>query len=78
MRWRENKKHKSYPKDDEIRIVSKFLLFPKCIDREYRWLENVKIKQRYLKLEIHDCKGFFGGDDFYTTGGYWMDEEYVD
>ena len=76
MRWR--KKQKYYPKDNEERVVRKFLIFPKCVDHEYRWLEKVKIRQRYLEEEMHKCRGIFGGDSFYTTGGWWIDIEYVD
>ena len=77
MKWIKKEKYKHYPEHHEERIITKFLIFPKCIDNEYRWLERVKIKQRYLELELHDCKGIFGGDSFYSTGGYWMDVEYV-
>jgi len=76
MRWVKKEKQKYYPNDDDIRIVEKFLFFPKCIDDEYRWFEKIKIKQRYVALEFHDTMTF-GCSDFYTTGGYWMDEEFV-
>jgi len=44
MRWNT----KPYPKHRDIRIVSKFALFPIWIDGEYRWLERVSIQQRYF------------------------------
>jgi len=37
---------KIYPKDGDRRTVSRFLLFPRTIDHERRWLEKVTIKQR--------------------------------
>ena len=41
MRWTE----KPRPKDDETRIIKRFLFLPLCIGNEYRWLETVTIKQ---------------------------------
>ena len=35
------------PKSGDKRIVSKFLLFPREINNEVRWLEKVKIEQEY-------------------------------
>lgn len=65
MRWK--KKQKSYPKDGEIRIVNKFLLFPRVINNEYRWLELVKIEQFYR-----------GYDYVHGTGGFWIDKDWID
>jgi hypothetical protein len=39
------------PRDGEIRVIEKFLFFPKSIDGEVRWFEKVKIKQ---KCFIHE------------------------
>lgn len=77
MRWKKRKR-KPIPNDGEKRVVSKFLYFPLCINNEYRWLEKVKVEQEYVGVEIHSCRGAFGSDSFYTTGGYWMNLEYVD
>lgn len=77
MKWIKKQK-KDSPNDGELRIISKFLYYPMCIDDEYRWLEKVKIKQEYMKMELHECRGIFGGDSFYTTGGYWRNLEYID
>lgn len=33
--------------DGDVRIVRKFLLFPKRIGREVRWLEFANIEQKY-------------------------------
>ena len=44
MKW----KLKELPKEGEVRVVNKFLIFPKCIDREVRWLERAMIRQRLM------------------------------
>lgn len=49
MKWK--KKIKIYPKEGDKRIILKFLLLPLCIDNEYRWLEKVKIEQKYIRKE---------------------------
>jgi hypothetical protein len=43
MRW----KTKQSPNIGDTRVVKRFLLFPKEIDGEYRWLEVSRIEQRY-------------------------------
>lgn len=45
MRW--NKKAKPVRGDE--RIITKFLLFPKNIDDDVRWLERVSYKQKYTR-----------------------------
>ncbi len=45
MRWRQ----KSCPNAGDIRVVSRFLFFPLCLDGECRWLEVAKIKQTYVQ-----------------------------
>lgn len=61
MRWK--KKFKEYPKDGDVRIITKFLLFPRYVDGEYRWLEVVKIEQ------------FYHGYDYERdVGGFWVDK----
>ena len=42
-------KEKIKPKIDDARVVSKFLFFPKKINNEWRWLEQVKYLQKYVK-----------------------------
>jgi len=37
---------------DKIRVIEKFLLFPKIIDHELRWMEHVKIEQRVCEIDI--------------------------
>jgi hypothetical protein len=41
-------KHNLEPNCGDRRIVTKFLLFPIVIDNEFRWLEKVKIEQKYI------------------------------
>jgi hypothetical protein len=41
MKWK-RKLHK----DEEIRIIKKFLFFPLCIKDDCRWFETVSIKQK--------------------------------
>ncbi len=55
MRWQE-------PGEGEFRTISRFLLFPRTIQSETRWLEKARIRQQ---LE-HKCDG----------QGHWL--EWVD
>lgn len=65
MRWR--KKYKEYPKEDDKRIITRFLLFPREVNGEYRWLELARIEQFYRE---YDCER--------DTGGFWVDKCWVD
>lgn len=67
VRWRKNRNTKPYPEDGETRIITRFLLFPKEINNEYRWLESVKIEQFYR-----------GYDYVRDIGGFWVDKDWVD
>lgn len=65
MRWK--KKFKKYPNDNDTRVITRFLLFPRYIDGECRWLELSMIEQ------------FYRGYDFeHDTGGFWVDKCWVD
>lgn len=46
MRWKQKEK----PTLHETRIIKKFLFFPKCINKEWRWLEKCMYMQKYIKL----------------------------
>jgi hypothetical protein len=46
MRWKEK-----HIETGTERIVQRFLWFPLCINREWRWLEVAFIKQRYFRSE---------------------------
>ena len=59
-------KLKPEPKVGDIRIVSKFLWFPKCINRECRWLEKVSYKQKYKRCGV------------LNPTHYWDNIEWVD
>lgn len=58
MRWK-------LPKSRDTRIITKFLLFPRKVGNEIRWLETVKIKQRFVV-------------PFEGSSGYWEDLWFVD
>lgn len=53
MRWKERK----YPEIGVERMVEKFLWFPACANEEWRWLEKVKIQQRYETVRWEDIMG---------------------
>ena len=65
-------KLKPEPELGDIRIVSKFLWFPKYINREWRWLEKASYKQIYRKVwvALYDATSAFFIE--------WCDEEWVD
>jgi hypothetical protein len=42
MKWKRDKEY-----DGELRIIRKFLWFPKTLDYETRWLEFANIKQEF-------------------------------
>lgn len=67
MRWKKKDKH--HPEDGEIRIITRFLFIPKYFEKEYRWLEIVKIQQRYAGVIID-----YGN----ILGGYWVNVKWVD
>lgn len=48
MRW----KQKPKPKEGDIRIIKKFLFFPKKIEDETRWLESAYIVQEYIRYQV--------------------------
>lgn len=78
MRWVHKKKVKPEPRHNEIRVISKFLFFPMCIEGEYRWLERVNIEQKYSRIELFEFKGADGRSSFFMTGGFWIDLGYKD
>ena len=62
MRWHKGQE----PGDGAIRVVRRFLLIPRCIGDEYRWLEWAWIKQVY------------DAPDYANMGeGWWMNKEWV-
>ena len=61
MRWKKEQE----PIKGESRVVVKFLIFPKCLDNEWRWFEKCYITQ----------KAYPG----YESGGtYWLDQHWLD
>ena len=65
MRWYK-KPEKILPEKGKKRAITKFLLFPKCIKNEWRWLETATWIQQY-KLNINSI--------VYTYD--WFDLEWV-
>lgn len=63
VRWR--KKEKKDLADGETRIVTRFLLFPKEINNQYRWLEFARIRQSYIEYDFES-----------GCGGFWVDKEW--
>ena len=68
MRW----PYKSKPviENGAERIVTVFLIFPLCVDWEWRWLELAKIRQKYHKAGS-DSQGHWHGE-------WWSNERWVD
>ena len=62
--------HKADPSPEEKRIKTKFLLFPKRIRNETRWLEKASWKQRYVAYvsRINDE----------PMGGEWLNVKWED
>lgn len=44
-------KKRERPNNGAKRIKTKFLLFPRIIDKEFRWLEKATYSQLYLKYD---------------------------
>lgn len=60
MRWQSRKQ-----KFGDVQIITRFLLFPKCINGEWRWLE--KASWRRLSTRDYNLNDYW--DDL-----YWLDE----
>ena len=57
MKW----KCKLEPEIGDTRILIKFLIFPKCVDGEWRWLETASILQywegwNYANEDSYECQ----------------------
>lgn len=50
------------------KIITKFLLFPKCINGEYRWLEKAVFEQEYDNYKY----------DFLFDIGGWVSTKWID
>lgn len=66
MRWK--KKVKPPKRNGDYRITTKFLLFPKCLENEWRWLETASILQR--------CSRNLNVSDFTYNMLLWYDVEW--
>ncbi len=49
MRWKKWKK--TNPDVGEKRVVKRFLLWPTCLDDEWRWLEKAEVIQQFKRNE---------------------------
>lgn len=67
MRWTNEK-----PVEGTMRVISKFLFFPRTIQGETRWLERAGIRQirRYHEDDMRDA--------YSESFWYWEDERWVD
>jgi hypothetical protein len=54
MRWKTPKK--TLPNYGDKREVTKFLLFPKCMGEEWRWLEKATWTQQYQIFHYEDYR----------------------
>jgi hypothetical protein len=52
MRW--SYKEKPSRKEGTTRIITRFLLFPRQINQQWRWLEIAKIEQTYHNAYFTD------------------------
>ena len=69
MRWQT--KNKTIPKENEKRIISKFLFIPIKLEGEWRWLEIATIEQLYVETVLYDY-GMPHPD------GRWVDIKFID
>jgi hypothetical protein len=71
MRW-----NKKLPlQENNIRTKKKFLLFPKCINDKYRWLEIVEYKQKYIRHTSYEyvCGQAMPFDNYFWENVCWVD-----
>lgn len=69
-RYKEKEKPVFWHNDGDRRVIKKYLLLPKKLDNEWRWLEKVKIGQLYRKR----LQGLINP----KYGRKWVDEAWVD
>jgi hypothetical protein len=67
MRW----KNKIIPKEGDVRERNEFLLFPKTINGETRWLEFAMYRQ-VLKLQKGDMRDMVDSDLWYWKNLDWI------
>ena len=53
MRWKQKQKQKFCPVIGTKRIIKKFLIMPRTIDLETRWLETALVEQEYARFSIY-------------------------
>ena len=63
MKW-----HKTEPAKLDRRIVKRFLLWPLCLNGEYRWMEWACINQLYdYEVKAYNYKQYKWRDHAYVT-----------
>jgi hypothetical protein len=71
MRWKPKPEHKA----GDMRIKSGFLFFPKCLQGEWRWLEDASWGQELVVT--HGYVGGLDGTPEETTYIYWQSIRWV-
>ena len=65
MKWN-SRPRPAVPCEGDTRIVKKYMLLPRCLDGEWRWLERCWVMQEYKFMDVGDGIAPVG---FYT----WRD-----
>lgn len=68
MRW----KQKPPIEVGRERVITKFLLFPRCIDGVWRWLEKAKVRQ--VRSFFETSGGCVIHPNYYWKWVAWIDE----
>ena len=71
FRWPKRPARK-VPNLGDTRIVCKFLLWPHCLDDEWRWLGRERITQQCVRRWSHDPEGL---SSFQYNG--WIDRHWA-
>ena len=58
MRWKKASQPKNHELGD-IKIIWKFLLIPRCLNHEWRWLEYAYIKCKYSRYKKYSYPGTY-------------------
>lgn len=56
----------------EIKVISKFLLFPKKLDNEWRWMESAFIIQKVIGIDVGGSAEW-GRYKFLWRDMHWLD-----
>lgn len=81
MKWKTKEKRRKSPREDDTRVVRKFLLWPKSIDGVTKWLCMVSIKQTYYVVRskrIEGCSNIFGTPTYSMGHSWWSNDAWVE